>query len=204
MNEALNPLRMERDATPGGTDAGDSAASESPPGDFAALYQQYYPRVFGYVMRTLLNRQAAEDVTSEAFFRALRNFSNYEPRRGSFSSWIYRIATNAMRDYFRSHRNLVSLDSGGDAVEQLASQCNPAAGAAERMAQLEDREALHREIVRLRPIYRIVITLHYFEERSIREIAEILGSFAPTVRWRLHQARRQLARQLNRAGRDSQ
>lgn len=201
MCDAMNPISLARDAVPPGRDDDERAARESSASDFAALYQQYYPRVFSYVMRTLMNRPAAEDVTSEAFFRAFRKFSTFEPRRGSFSSWIYRIATNALQDHFRRQSHLVALDDGDKALEQLLARRGTGPDAAGQLEQLEAYRSLHMEIQKLKPVYRIVIVLHYFEERSIREIAGIMGTFAPTVRWRLHQARRHLARQLNQEGR---
>jgi RNA polymerase sigma-70 factor (ECF subfamily) len=209
MSHAVNPLSLERDGSPPGDDTGAAApAAERPaatrPVDFAALYDQYYPRVFSYVMRTLMNRPAAEDVTSEAFFRALRQFATFDPRRAPFSAWIYRIATNAMRDHFRKNRKMVTLEAGDEALEGLLARQSEAVSAARQLEQAEAYTELHREIRQLKPLYRMAIVLFYFEGKNIQEIARIQGTFAPTVRWRLHRARRQLALQLNQARRDEQ
>lgn len=198
MSEPLPALILARDQIPRSPAAPAQAAA---PADFASLYDQYYPRVFGYVMRTLMNRQAAEDVTGEAFLRAWRQFSSFEPRRGTFASWIYRIATNAMHDHFRKNRRLVSLESMDEPLDMLLARREPPEDAASRLEQLECYRRLHGEIEKLKPIYRIVIVLFYFEEKSVKEIARIVGTFVPTVRWRLHRARCCLARQLNQAGR---
>lgn len=198
MSEPLPSLILARDQIPRTQVLPAEATATA---DFATLYDQYYPRVFGYVMRTLLNRQAAEDVTGEAFLRAWRQFASFQTRRGSFASWIYRIATNAMHDHFRRSRHTVSLESMDEPLDMLLARREPPEDAATRLEQLEAYSQLHGEIEKLKPIYRIVIVLFYFEEKSIKEIARILGTFVPTVRWRLHRARRCLARQLNQAGR---
>jgi RNA polymerase sigma-70 factor (ECF subfamily) len=77
-----------------------------------------------------------------------------------------------------------------------SSHGSNAEGALER---LEAYRKLHETISLLKPNYRIAITLFYFEERSLRDIAQILGTMQSTVRWRLFRARALLAKQLNQS-----
>jgi RNA polymerase sigma-70 factor (ECF subfamily) len=59
---------------------------------FGELYDQYYSRIFGYVLKRTANIEVAEDVTSEVFFKALKNLRQFRWRGVPFSSWLYRIA----------------------------------------------------------------------------------------------------------------
>ena len=89
--------------------------------DFGELYDRHYKRIFNFVMRTVMNHDVAEDITSEAFFRALRRFSTFRPDRGSFSSWIYRIATNTMRNHFKKNRRLLFVEPDDPLLEKELS-----------------------------------------------------------------------------------
>lgn len=198
MDEILKTLSCEAVGGAADRPAETRPVPDSPPADFGELYASYYKRIFSYVMRTVMNRQVAEDITSEAFCRALARFATFRPARGTFSSWIYRIATNTMRDHFRRQRPMISLSEDDPSLENLLACPPDQLAAARQREQLDAYRILHEEIRRLRPLYRIVIVLFYFEEKSIAEIAAILDAFVPTIRWRLHQARKSLARQLNR------
>lgn len=160
---------------------------------FAALYELHYPRVFNYVMRTTMNVAAAEDIVSVTFLKALNGLQHYEQRGHRFESWLYRIATNTMMDHFRRHKRDtayatdLSYSANSPGVE-LAPGC--------ALEQLEQYEALHNAISRLKDVYRITVVLHYFEEKPLKEIAEITGCTVATAKWRLHRARKQLSRIL--------
>ena len=75
---------------------------------FGELYDRYYSQIFGYVLRRTANIEIAQDVTSEVFFKALKNLGQFRWRHVPFSSWLYRIATHEIANYFRKskHRQL--------------------------------------------------------------------------------------------------
>lgn len=170
------------------------------PIQFEGLYELHYRPVFNYVFRTVMNRQVAEDITSEAFLRAYRQFATFQPRLGTFSTWIFAIATNNMRDHFRKNRGVLSVELEGAELEELLARQVPVTDTGGEMDRFETYRQLHEKIRLLKPIYRIAITLYYFEERSHREIAQILGEMPATVRWRLFRARALLAKKLNHSG----
>lgn len=165
-------------------------------GDFASLYDRFYPRIFRYAMRVLMNRTLAEDIAGETFTRALEHFASHNPQ--TVSAWLYRIATNLIHDHWRRGWRVTYVDPTGDGAEALLDRPASGEGAADRLERLERWRELHRQISRLKPEYRTVIVLYYFEEMGLSEIARVLGVLAPTVRWRLHRARRRLADLLNR------
>ncbi len=107
------------------------AAAQADPQAFAALYERYLQRIYRYCYNRLRDRQAAEDVTSEVFLKALAQLPNY--RSGTFGAWLYTIAHNAVVAHYRAAQHSVPLDSA--AVEQRAA-ADPLAGHAERTALL--------------------------------------------------------------------
>jgi RNA polymerase sigma-70 factor (ECF subfamily) len=177
----------------------EGSLDESEPAEFAELYEIHYRPVFGYVLRTVMNRQVAEDITGETFFRAYREFAKFQPRLGSFSTWVFAIATNQMRDHFRKNRGAVVVALADSDLEGLLAHHASVTDRGDELERIEAYRLLHEKVRLLKPIYRIVITLYYFEGRSLRDIAQILGELQPTVRWRLFRARTLLAQKLNRS-----
>jgi RNA polymerase sigma-70 factor (ECF subfamily) len=77
---------------------------------FGLLYDRYCDQIFRFTFRRLPDRETAEDVTAEVFFKALRAIGAYNPAVAPFSAWLYRIAANAVTDFLRARRVTSSLD----------------------------------------------------------------------------------------------
>lgn len=75
------------------------------PDAFGKLYEQYYSQIFSYVLKRVANIEIAQDITSEIFFKALKNVGQFRWQDISFSFWLYRIATNEITDYFRKDKH---------------------------------------------------------------------------------------------------
>ena len=75
------------------------------PEAFGELYDQYYSPIFGYVLKRVANIETAEYITSEVFFKTLKNLGQFRWQNISFSFWLYRIATNQITDYFRKSKH---------------------------------------------------------------------------------------------------
>ncbi len=73
-------------------------AAQRDPSRFAALYERHFDRVYAYVVHRVRDRDAAEDVTSEVFHKALAGLRRYEWRGAPFGAWLIRIAANAIID----------------------------------------------------------------------------------------------------------
>jgi len=155
---------------------------------FGELYDEYYSPIFGYVLKRTASIDAAQDVTSEVFFKALKNLGQFRWRGVPFSSWLYRIAGNEIVNHFRkSKHGQVSLEKAGDAI----SVADPSTEAEFLKAEVElirheEYLALHESISRLPLKYQEVITLRYFEEKQLKEIGEILGKKEGTIKSLLH------------------
>ncbi len=163
------------------------------PAAFAELYDYYYPKIFGYVLRRTANLEAAQDITSETFFKALNKLWQFRWRSISFSAWLYRIASNETTGYFRQayRKRSASLEKWQEhGLEPVAPQDTEAEviDAEEKLERHREYMEIQRKIARLPARYQEVITLRYFEQKQIKEIAVILSKKEGTVKSLLHRA----------------
>lgn len=144
------------------------AAAQRDPTRFDELYEANFERVYAYVARRVRDRDAACDVTSEVFHRALEHLPRFEWRGVPFVAWLLRIAAHALAD--RAER---ATRDGGSA----RSLAMPEADAAPpvELADAEARAHLFRCVDALPADQRRVITWRFAEDRSIRDIAAALG-----------------------------
>lgn len=148
-------------------------AAQKDPSRFGELYEQNVDRVYAFIARRVRNRHEAQDITSQVFERALANLPRFEWRGAPFAAWLYRMASNAIADHFHAQaRELPRRDP------QITE---------DEMAQADRRLLLSRCVDRLPSEQRQVVVLRFFEERSIREVAQQLGKSEGAVKqlqWR--------------------
>jgi RNA polymerase sigma-70 factor (ECF subfamily) len=158
---------------------------------FAELYLRHYAHVFHYCIRRLFDRNLAEDVTSTVFFKAMHNLRSFNGDATGLRSWLLRITTNAVNDHLREARRRAKL------MERAAGDGDPAAMPDDELAE---RKALLRQaLLSLKPQYQTVITLRFFENMKLTEIAECLGEKPSTIRTWLWRATAKLRRKLDAA-----
>ncbi len=163
------------------------AKARSDPAAFVQLYRRHYDAVFRYCVHRLFERQTAQDVTSAVFLSVVKNFSRFRGGEQQFRNWLYKITTNAVNNHLRqaARRNVLLKR----ACEQVNNQDSTDVSA-EKLALL--REA----VLTLRPRYQTIITLRFFENLKLTEIAEVLGCGAGTVRSQLARALAKLREKL--------
>lgn len=175
------------------------AQARQDPKAFGKLFDRYYEAIFSYILHRTANAALAQELTSDTFYKALDKLWTFRWRGLPFSSWLYRIASNQVNAHYRRYRNdrTGSLDDYRDRLADELSEADRELLAAEALLE-EDvffRE-LHRQIAALKPKYQEVVTLRFFEDKKIREIAEILGKSPGTVKSLLHRALTRLREQL--------
>lgn len=138
----------------------------SSPPDFAAVYDHYFPAVYGYCLSQLRDPQSAEDAASQTFLKALRALSTYQ-ETGRFRPWLFTIAHNVLLDTHRSRRSDEPLDAASGVHD-------PATSPEERALAALDADWLDNAIARLPPDDRQVIELRRAGLTG-REIAATLG-----------------------------
>ena len=162
--------------------------ARSDPAAFARLYRRHYDAVFRYCVHRLFNRQSAEDVTSAVFLSVVENFSRFKGSERDFRNWLYKIATNAVNEHLRkASRRKDLLKATCEQANHQAADC----GQSERLALLK------QAILTLRPRYQTIITLRFFENLKLTEIAEVLASSPGTVRSQLARALAKLRKKIN-------
>jgi len=167
--------------------------AQKAPDAFTKLYDQYYPKIFGYALRRTANLEVAQDITSETFFKALKKLWQFQWRNISFSSWLHKIATNEINQYFRKgeYKKSISLEELQEQGFEPISPNDPESElieAQEKLKQHQDFLKIQGEIVRLPSKYQEVIALRFFEHKQIKEISEILGKKEGTIKSLLHRA----------------
>jgi RNA polymerase sigma factor (sigma-70 family) len=154
---------------------------------FVKLYDYYYPKIIGYSFRRTLNLNLAKDITSETFLKAFTAIGRYQWKGIPFSSWLFRIASNEMNMLDRKKK--YNPDSLTELKERGVFEIVDKASLDEEKNELEKQLQQSKDFINVQqkllllPIkYQEVISLKYFEEKSIKEIAEILEIKEGTIK----------------------
>jgi RNA polymerase sigma-70 factor (ECF subfamily) len=162
--------------------------AHSNPAAFARLYRRHYDAVFRYCSHRLFERQTSEDVTSEVFLKVVEEFDGFKGSEKQFRNWLYKIATNAANGHLRK-------SSRRDALLKRARGRNNNTDSTD--ASMEKLALLKQAMLVLKPKYQTIITLRFFENLKLTEIAEVLGSSPSTVRSQLARALAKLRGKIN-------
>lgn len=155
---------------------------------FALLAEHYAQAVHTLIVRIVGSNEDAEELTQDVFVRAFENLP-YFNFKSSFSTWLYRIAYNAAISFARRKRlQFYPIEEsrlrlvGEDDLERMEDK-------ADNEQQIE---ALARAINRLGAEDRALVTLFYYEERSVAECADITSQSQSNIKVRLHRIRKRL------------
>jgi RNA polymerase sigma-70 factor, ECF subfamily len=149
-------------------------AAKADPSRFAALYESHFERIYAFILHRVRDRSAAEDLTAEVFRHALAAIAGFEWRGVPFAAWLYRIAANEIADW----ASKAARESGPVAEGEPAY---------DETELFEHRATLFRLVDNLPPDQRRVLVMRFGEEKSIREIAGVLGRTEGSVKqlqWR--------------------
>ncbi|MCC7082554.1 MAG: sigma-70 family RNA polymerase sigma factor [Burkholderiales bacterium] len=161
---------------------------------FERLIRDYRRRVFGLAFSIVRDRAAAEDLAQEVFMKLWQALPRYDGR-AQLSTWIYAITRNAAVSALRAHRRSISLS---DPAVQAEVE-----GIAQHSAGSPDDAALRNRVEALPDKQRQAITLYYLDERSVDEVAAMMGVPVNTAKTHLHRARASLAAALGVAKKET-
>lgn len=157
---------------------------------YETLVNKYTKPLLNFIYRFLKDRQLAEDIAQETFFRVYRARDTYKPG-SKFSTWIYTIATNLSLDTRKKEKRDASghVLSLQDANRELGSSDSPVYAGAEK-SSLE--ENINAALQNLPEAQRIALLLKVYEDKSYTEIAEIIGCSKSAVESLIFRARQNI------------
>jgi RNA polymerase sigma-70 factor (ECF subfamily) len=157
------------------------------------LFVRHQPKVYRFVLRLVANDATAEDVVNEVFFDLWRQAASFEGR-AQLSTWLLAIARNKALTAMRGRLHGPLDDAAAEAIPDPA-------GTAEEALDASQRGALLRQcLTKLSSAHREIIDLVYYHEKSVDEVAGIIGVPAATVKTRMFYARKRLGELLRAAG----
>ena len=163
------------------------------------IMERHGERLFHFLIRSLQNQDEAADLAQEAFVRVYQNRAKFDAGH-KFSTWLYAIATNLVKDRYRwrSRHPQVSLDAENEQTGNSLRDHLPAHDPTPSdCLQADERaDAVRRAVAALPEDLRTPLILAEYEERSHAEISDILGCTAKAVETRIYRARQQLRASL--------
>ena len=160
----------------------------------SALYDRYSRTVFGVGLNILGDRSLAEELVQEVFLKVWRSSGTFDPSRGSFSTWLFRVTRSAAVDLFRKRARRVRPEPYGDS--HVAITRDSSAGPQEIAEESWLSWRISRALEMLDAPHREVIELAYFGGLTQREISERTSVPLGTVKTRTASAYKSLRKEL--------
>ncbi len=154
---------------------------------FAEVVAHFQGPLFGFLGRMGLTQAHGEDVAQEAFLRAWRQLSDYQPSRGAFSTWLFTIARNlALNELSGAHAQRTTASD--EVPEPMAEDPQPA----DALIAEQRRRRLQAALRKLPVTDRSAVALAYIKELALDDVARIEGCTVGALKVRLHRAKQKL------------
>ncbi len=159
------------------------------------LMDSYYDAIFFTVLKMVKNRLDAEDLTIEVFQKVYLNIKGYSPTF-AFSTWLFKIASNACIDFLRKQRGIfISIDEDkDDSYDSSLHIPHHGPTPDEVLINKQNADELRAMVDKLKPFWQQLIEMRYYKELSYEEIAEQLNVPMGTIKNQLYRAKEQLAK----------
>ncbi len=155
---------------------------------YAKLVDRYKDRVFSLIMGIVRQKETAEELALDVFVKVFKSLKKFRGE-ASFSSWLYRIAYNTAISERRKKKKYFVAD-----VEQIqnAVKHQPVDDDDEKELLESRKTSLNKAMKQLQPEELLLLTLYYFEEKSVEEISEVTGLSRSNAKVKLHRLRNKL------------
>ncbi len=154
-------------------------ASKKDSANFKVIYEHYFNAILNYINQRVNDPPTSADITSNTFLKALMNIKKYKPMEVPFSAWLYKIAYNETMMFFRKSKNLRHVPLDDVILENIG----------EEIPGIEKEQLLNAVMKTLNELEHTdteLIDLKYFQKKSGKEIAFILGLSESNVKVKLH------------------
>lgn len=153
---------------------------------FGLIFDKYYKKILAYTVRRTSSVVIAEEIVSETFIKAYKGLPKFRWRGISIEAWLFRIAINELKMYFRRNPQTTSLDElyqqEGFELQSDQDVAQEALEAQEKLARREQFIRAQALIRRLPSAYQDVLLLRFVEQKKINEIAKIIDKKEGTVK----------------------
>ena len=156
---------------------------------FEKLYNKYYEPILRYVYQRVVTKEEAYDITSQVFLKAMQNLHKYEDRGLPFSSWLYRIAKSEVYQHHRDNGKLPSFSITEEQMEHLVDEV-------EEQGVTVTNEQLIEWLSEVAEDDLPFLEMRYLEQRSFKEIGEILGISENNAKVKTHRIIQRLKKQI--------
>ncbi|MBX4197732.1 RNA polymerase sigma factor [Candidatus Parcubacteria bacterium] len=133
---------------------------------FGRIYDRHVKTIYDFIFYKTRHRETAEDITSQTFFKALKNISSVDADR-SILSWLYKIAHNSVLDHYRTTRHQDDIDDCYDLSDDT--------DVVGELDNAEEVERVKKYLHALTPLERDIVIMRVWQELSYKEIADIIG-----------------------------
>lgn len=158
---------------------------------FGKLYDTYVTRIYRFVFLKVSNKHDAEDLTHQVFMSAWESIGRFEFRGFPFSSWLYRIAGNAVIDFYRTSHSHLDIE----AVPEERFAETPRIDLA--LDRTQELDLVKSVIPKLEPDQQNVLIMKFVDDLSNKEIAQALSKTEGAIRVIQHRALKQLRKHLD-------
>jgi len=160
---------------------------------FSRIYDQYVDKIYRFIFFKVSSQEIAEDLCSETFIRGWQSFKENNKEIKNPQAFLYKIARNLIIDYYREKSKVQFVSADCVSID------DPETNLEKQSLDRSDIETIRTAIADLKDDYREIIILHYINDLSIPEVAEIMGKTEGAVRVQLHRALKSLRNRIEQA-----
>lgn len=150
------------------------------------IYNDYYKKVFGYIISKVNNDTLTEDITGDVFLKVYENLDTFDESKASLSTWIFTITRNTLTDYYRTRK--VDEEIPEDISEEFTVE--------DDLCKSETLDELADALLTLSENERDVIIFHYYSDMSFKDIADKMDMSYSYVRYLHTNALKKLRKKL--------
>ncbi len=162
---------------------------------YSFLLDHYWPVVYGYQLKRVLNETEAEDITIETFSKAFERLETYNEQY-EFGTWLVSISKNLHVDRLRKQKSKISIEYGTRARSDADRVLDESPTVEDRLITEQNLNTLQKHLKELKPHYQRVLQLRYFNELGYAEISDLLQQPLGTVKVTVLRAKRLLAEKI--------
>ncbi len=160
---------------------------------FGTIYDYYLPKIYRFVLLKVSNREEAEDITHQVFLKAWTSIDSYKNRNLPFSSWLYKIARNAVIDHYRRTRLTLNIEDEEN-NEELISRSD----LSKELDLKTDIAEIYQLLSELKNIEQEVIVMRFVDDLPIKAVAQALQKTEGAIKLIQHRALSSLKDKINK------